>query len=492
MSTILKQNPGIGGLDELTASEEDLINDLTAIAYANGTLIVSNGTDWIGFLSGTSGQQLRTTAAGTLEWFTATAGTGDVTGPSSSNDNAITRFDGAAGKTIQNSGVIIDDSNNILPIANNASQLGSTTSAFADLFIGDGGVLNFNNGDITVTHSTDVLRFAGGEYTFAGTIYPTTNDGGSLGSSTSAFSDLFLASGSVVNWAAGDVTLTHTAGKLTFGGDGAEELDFNNHEMTNVDINSGTINGITDLAVVDGGTGASDATNARINLGLAIGTDVQAWDNDLDDLAALAHATSAFIVSNGTDWLAKSAADSRNDLGLGTIATQAASNVSITGGSVTGITDITIADGGTGASTVKQAQINLAVSTAEAQMFIFDTATNVTTGDGKFFFHVGQKLAAHQLAYAHARYLNTVAVGIGTVIDIGVVATTAAAMTSFFSTLLNIDSGESGSDTSTTAVVISPTTSAVALNNLVRVDIDSAGSTTSAQGLLVTLGFMRQ
>src|SRR3990167_463805 len=409
MSTILKQNPGIGGLDELTASEEDLINDLTAIAYANGTLIVSNGTDWIGFLSGTSGQQLRTTAAGTLEWFTATAGTGDVTGPSSSNDNAITRFDGAAGKTIQNSGVIIDDSNNILPIANNASQLGSTTSAFADLFIGDGG---------------------------------------SLGSSTSAFSDLFLASGSVVNWAAGDVTLTHTAGKLTFGGDGAVELDFNNHEMTNVDINSGTINGITDLAVVDGGTGASDSTNARINLGLVIGTDVQAWDDDLNDLAALAHATSAFIVSNGTDWLAKSAADSRNDLGLGTIATQAASNVSITGGSVTGITDITIADGGTGASTVKQAQINLAVSTAEAQMFIFDTATNVTTGDGKFFFHVGQKLAEHQLAYAHARYLNTVAVGIGTVIDIGVVATTAAAMTSFFSTLLNIDSGESGSNTS--------------------------------------------
>jgi hypothetical protein len=41
--------------------------------------------------------------------------------------------------------------------------------------------------------------------------------------------------------------------------------------------------------------------------------------------------------------------------GLGTIATQAANNVSITGGSITGITDLAIADGGTGASTAAAA-----------------------------------------------------------------------------------------------------------------------------------------
>jgi hypothetical protein len=40
----------------------------------------------------------------------------------------------------------------------------------------------------------------------------------------------------------------------------------------------------------------------------------------------------------------------RTTLGLGTISTQNANNVAITGGSVTGITDITLADGGTGAS----------------------------------------------------------------------------------------------------------------------------------------------
>ena len=45
-------------------------------------------------------------------------------------------------------------------------------------------------------------------------------------------------------------------------------------------------------------------------------------------------------------------ATARTNLGLGSIATQAASSVTITGGSITGITDLAVADGGTGASTL--------------------------------------------------------------------------------------------------------------------------------------------
>lgn len=58
------------------------------------------------------------------------------------------------------------------------------------------------------------------------------------------------------------------------------------------------------------------------------------------------------------------AATMRTNLGLGTIATQAANSVSITGGSVTGITDLTVADGGTGASTALTARANLGTADA--------------------------------------------------------------------------------------------------------------------------------
>jgi hypothetical protein len=75
------------------------------------------------------------------------------------------------------------------------------------------------------------------------------------------------------------------------------------------------------------------------------------------------------------------AATGRTSLGLGTIATQNANNVSITGGSITGITDLAIADGGTGASTATAAFNNLAPSqTGNSGKFLTTDGTNASWG----------------------------------------------------------------------------------------------------------------
>ena len=83
-----------------------------------------------------------------------------------------------------------------------------------------------------------------------------------------------------------------------------------------VTITGGSISGITDIAVADGGTGASTAANARTNLGVAIGTDVQAWDANLDQIAALTPTDGNFIVGNGSAWVVETGDTVLNSIGV--------------------------------------------------------------------------------------------------------------------------------------------------------------------------------
>ena len=157
---------------------------------------------------------------------------------------------------------------------------------------------------------------------------------------------------------------------------------------TSVAITGGTITGITDLAVADGGTGASDASGARTNLGAAAsaitisagtglsgGGDLSAnrtlsIANTSVTAAAYGSASNTLTATvNAQGQLTALAATpiaiaNTQVSGLGTMSTQSANSVSITGGSITGITDLAIADGGTGASNAADARTNLGLGTA--------------------------------------------------------------------------------------------------------------------------------
>lgn len=147
------------------------------------------------------------------------------------------------------------------PTAIDAQTLGTASLQWGDLFLANGGTINFDNGDVTLTHSANALAFAGATngYTFSNVIKPASNDGAALGVSGTAFSDLFLASGGVINFDADDVTITHSANTLAFAG--ATSYTFDNVVAVtgSVTINGGAAYhvGGTDVALADGGTGAS-------------------------------------------------------------------------------------------------------------------------------------------------------------------------------------------------------------------------------------------
>lgn len=111
----------------------------------------------------------------------------------------------------------VTSSSSFNPTSSDGASLGTTSLMWSDLFLASGAVVNFNNGDVTVTHSSDQLAFAGGSsgYSFDAKVFPASDDGAALGDATHNFSDLFLASGAVVNVANGNAVITHSSGIFT-------------------------------------------------------------------------------------------------------------------------------------------------------------------------------------------------------------------------------------------------------------------------------------
>lgn len=117
------------------------------------------------------------------------------------------------------------------------------------------------------------------------------------------------------------------------------------------------------------------------------------------------------------------------------------------------------------------------------QAIVFDFATDIAVGDGKMYFHIPPALNGMNLVYCHAEVITA-----GTTGTMTIQVHELVGAVDMLSTLLQIDTAETGSDTAATPYVINGDNDDVATNDVIRVDVDAV-HTTPAKGLIVTLGF---
>jgi hypothetical protein len=279
----------------------------------------------------------------------------------------------------------------IVPFTDNDIDLGSSSFEFKDLYI-DGTA----NIDSLVADTADIN---------AGTIDNTI-----IGATTPAaatFTNLTVSTGSTINFSGATVS--------------------NGGTFTTVNISGGSITGITDLAIADGGTGASTASAARTNLGVALGTNVQAYDAGLQSISGLTTTADQMIYTTSSDTYATTSLTSagrallddadasaqRTTLGLGTIATQNANNVTITGGTISGISNLsdpgtslqytfstTTTDSDPGSGNVR---LNNATQNAATEIYIDDEDSDGTNVSGVIALLAGGNNPSSVLGYVTIR-----------------------------------------------------------------------------------------
>jgi len=187
--------------------------DLGTPSALVGTNITGTAT---GFTSGSTNALKSATT--TVDVSSATAPTSGQVLTATSGTAATWQSPSGANTALSNlSSVAINTT--LLPGSNDGAGLGSGTLSFSDLFLASGGIIGWNNSAVTITHAASKLTFQGGSsgYQFDSLIAPNSNDGAPLGSTSLSWSDLFLASGAVLNYANGNVLVTHSSGVLTVG-----------------------------------------------------------------------------------------------------------------------------------------------------------------------------------------------------------------------------------------------------------------------------------
>lgn len=422
---------------ELAASGTNYVGFKAADALAGNQIWTLPSTD------GCACQVIITNGSGVLS-FTA-AGSGDFIGPACSTDEAIVRFNGAGGKTGQNSGITISDTN-VLTLAGDITRaadqsidltgaatrtltiLNSTACQVADLDVSDGKILVDTIVETSAAAGVTIDGVLLKDCAIAGAAVPSCHSG-------SAHHSQII----------GGNALTLSCVTLNFDGGAAP---------------AGELGGTWASPTVDA-THSGSAHHAAVTLagcldyltlcGQAITRGAVVLTTDVSGILPEANLPDASLTAQGVIEIATAA-----ETTTGTDATRAVSPDGLAG------------------STFGKRFVEILVHCPNC-------CCALTTGNGKAYFRVPSCLCGYNLAAPVASVTTVSSSGLPTVqlrkdpicgCDVDVLSTT-----------LTIDACEVDSSTATTAAVVNACNDALATGDKIHIDVDVAG--TGTKGLLV-------
>ena len=249
---------------------------------------------------------------------------------------------------------------NLTVSGNSSLYSASTTYATLPTFWGTTGtVTNLTSSNVSITGGT-ITGITDLTVSDGGTGASTLLDHGVLvGSGTDAITALTVGTNGqlLVGSTGADpvfATLNCANGLTCATGAGTLQVDFDGGDSPGGSLGgtwaSPTIDDLFILNTGDVGTGSYTFPNASTTY-LTVATN--GWVNGNAIISNATGNQTQLAAFSGTNTITPTSTIGMGMVsGLGTMASQNSNNVSITGGSITGITDLTVADGGTGASTL--------------------------------------------------------------------------------------------------------------------------------------------
>jgi hypothetical protein len=353
------------------------------------------------------------------------------------------------------------DTSALYPTTDAGLDLGTSSLGWNDLHFGADGVINFDGGDVLITHAANDLAFTGvtGDYSFddtvgvTGSVTASVNVTATAGDVTSGDDvivgdDVLMPNGGTVGWNSNEVNITHT-GSDTISVQGGS---FGFHQDSDT-IVSGAIGYSRSYVVVD--TEGAAATDDLITMTAAPIGGVPKWiqaANDARTVVIKGDSSGNIVSSNGGDCILDDAEDMAMLMYNSTL------------------TEWVIVS-----CSQSQAE-HIAVAAS-------DETTAITAAAGKIKFRMPYAFNVDSVRCSLSTAQNTTGAGTIFTVDIneGDADLDGGNPVSILSTKVTIDDDETTSMTAATAPVLSDVV--LAADAEMSIDVDAIGASADAAGL---------